>query len=78
MMLIDSAEIYKVEMEAAKRMHPDDIDIYTIGEKVMEAIQKLFERTPKTNPQPESQGNLNTKNKQKTSLKVQKPKKNAK
>lgn len=61
MMLIDSAEIYKVEMEDAKRMHPDDIDVYTIGEKVMEAIQKLFERTPKTNPQPQSQGNLNTK-----------------
>lgn len=51
MMLMDSAEIYKVEVEAARRMHPNDIDVYKLEDKVMKTIQKLFQREGNLNNQ---------------------------
>lgn len=57
MMLMDTVEIYKTEMEAAKGMHPNDINICNIQRQIIVVIQIFLQSLHNT--QPESEGKLN-------------------
>ncbi|KAK1389111.1 hypothetical protein POM88_017289 [Heracleum sosnowskyi] len=58
-MLMDAIEIYKNEIEAAKLMHPNDINISNIEGQVGVVIQKLIQSFQNANTQPESEVKLN-------------------
>ncbi|KAK1369641.1 hypothetical protein POM88_035733 [Heracleum sosnowskyi] len=62
--LMDAIELYKLELEAAKSMHPNNVEISDIKGKVIAEIQKLKQSDSKPQPQSEvkSVGGIENKN----------------
>ncbi|KAK1380012.1 hypothetical protein POM88_026756 [Heracleum sosnowskyi] len=63
-MLMDAIELYKLELEAAKSLHPNNVEISDIEGKVIAEIQKLKQSDSKPQPQSEvkSVGEIENKN----------------
>ncbi|KAK1402241.1 hypothetical protein POM88_001846 [Heracleum sosnowskyi] len=63
-MLMDAIELYKLELEAAKSTHPNNVEISDIEGKVIAEIQKLKQSDSKPQPQSEvkSVGEIENKN----------------